>query len=83
LFRENVTYGKKGTISHDRERDGERLTEKVMKVEEAARILNISTRQVIRMAGRVNRLGPEAAVHGNRKRKPANATENKVKDLVV
>jgi len=34
----------------------ERLIEKVMKVEEVARILNISTRQVIRIKGRVNRL---------------------------
>jgi transposase len=59
----------------------ERLIEKVMKVEEAARILNISTRQVIRIKGRVNRLGPEAVIHGNRKRRPANATEDIVKDL--
>jgi transposase len=61
----------------------ERLIEKVMKVEEAARILNLSTRQVIRIKGRVNRLGPEAVIHGNRARKPINATEDKVKDLVV
>jgi transposase len=61
----------------------ERLIEKAMKVEEASRILDISTRQVIRIKGRVNRLGPKAVVHGNRKRRPINATEEKVKDLVV
>lgn len=61
----------------------ERLIEGQMKIEEAARILNISTRQVIRMAGRVKKIGPEAAVHGNRERKPKNATEDTIKDLVV
>ncbi len=61
----------------------ERLIEGQMKIEEAARILNISTRQVIRIKGRVKKIGPEAAVHGNRKRRPANATEDIVKDLVV
>lgn len=61
----------------------ERLIEKVMKVEEAARILNISTRQVIRIKKGVKEIGPEALIHGNRKRKPKNATEDKVKDLVV
>jgi hypothetical protein len=38
----------------------ERLIEGQIKVEEAALILNIYTRQVIRIEGRVNRLGPEA-----------------------
>jgi len=61
----------------------ERLIEKEMKIEEAARILNISTRQVIRIKKRVKKIGPEAVIHGNRKRKPKNATEDKVKDLVV
>jgi len=61
----------------------ERLIGGQMKVEEAARILNISTRQVIRIKGRVKKIGPEAAVHGNRERKPKNATEDIVKDLVV
>ena len=56
----------------------ERLLEKTMKVEEAARILNISTRQVIRIKKRVKKIGPEAVIHGNRKRKPKNATEDKV-----
>jgi transposase len=61
----------------------ERLIEGDMKVEEASRILNISTRQVIRIKGRVKETGPEAVIHGNRKRKPKNATDNMVKDLVV
>ena len=61
----------------------ERLIEGQMKIEEAARILNISTRQAIRIKGRVKKIGPEAAIHGNRERKPKNATEDNVKDLVV
>jgi len=61
----------------------ERLLEKTMKVEEASRILNISTRQVIRIKKGVKEIGPEAVIHGNRKRKPINATEDNVKDLVV
>ncbi len=61
----------------------EKLIEGQMKVEEAARILNISTRQVIRMAGRVKKIGPEATIHGNRARKPINATKEMLKDLVV
>jgi transposase len=61
----------------------ERLIEKTMKVEEASRILNISTRQVIRIKKGVKEIGPEAVIHGNRKRKPINATEDNVKDLVV
>jgi len=61
----------------------ERLLGKDMKVNEAARILNISTRQVLRITERVKRLGPGSVIHGNRARKPANATDNIIKDLVV
>jgi transposase len=61
----------------------ERLIEGEMKVEEASRILNISTRQVKRIKKRVIKTGPGAVIHGNRKRKPINATADNVKDLVV
>lgn len=61
----------------------ERLAAGEMKVKQAADILMLSTRQVIRIKERVKRFGPGATMHGNRKRRPANATENKVKDLVV
>ena len=61
----------------------ERLVEKEMKVRQAADILMLSTRQVIRIKERMKRLGPGAVIHGNRKRKPANATDSKVKELVV
>ena len=64
-------------------RVAEKLLEGQMKIEEAARILNISTRQVIRIKERVKRFGPGAVVHGNRARKPVNATDNNTKDLVV
>ena len=61
----------------------ERVVEGEMKVEEASRILNISTRQVIRIKKGVKEIGPKAVIHGNRKRKPVNATKDNVKDLVV
>ena len=61
----------------------ERLVEGEMKVEEASRILNISIRQVKRIKKGVKEIGPEAVIHGNRKRKPINATAGNVKDLVV
>lgn len=61
----------------------ERLIAREIKIEEAARILNISTRQVIRIKKGVKEIGPAAVMHGNRQRKPANATDNMVKDLVV
>ena len=61
----------------------ERLVGGEMKVRQAADILMLSTRQVIRIKERMKRFGPGAAIHGNRKRKPINATDNKVKDLVI
>jgi len=61
----------------------ERLVEGEMKVKEAADILMLSTRQVIRIKERVRTFGPGAVIHGNRERKPINATGNMVKDLVV
>ena len=61
----------------------ERLIEGYKKIEEAASIFMLSTRQVIRLKERVRKYGPGAAVHGNRARKPANATKDNIKDLVV
>ena len=61
----------------------ERLVEKEMKVRQAADILMLSTRQVIRIKERVKRFGPGAVIHGNRARRPINATESNIKDLVV
>ena len=61
----------------------ERLVEKEMKVGQAADILMLSTRQVIRIKERMKRFGPGAVIHGNRARRPINATESNVKDLVV
>ncbi|MFC2145547.1 ISNCY family transposase, partial [Actinomycetota bacterium] len=45
--------------------------------------LRLSTRQVKRIKKKVRINGPVATVHGNRKRKPANAVAGNVKDLVV
>jgi len=61
----------------------ERLIEGEIRVKDAAEVLGLSTRQVKRIKKKVRLNGPGATVHGNRKRKPVNATENKLKDLVV
>ena len=61
----------------------ERLIDGEMMVSQAADILMLSTRQVIRIKERVRRLGPGAVIHGNRDRRPINATDVNIKDLVV
>ena len=61
----------------------ERLIEGEITVKGAAEVLGISTRQVKRIKKKVRISGPGAIVHGNRKRKPANAVAGNVKDLVV
>ena len=61
----------------------ERLAEGGIMVKEAAEVLRLSTRQVIRIKERVKRFGPGAVIHGNRARKPKNTTEDRLKDLVV
>jgi len=61
----------------------ERLLEGDMRVSQAADILMLSTRQVIRIKERVRRFGPGAVIHGNRDRRPINATDDNIKDLVV
>ncbi|MFZ3105811.1 MAG: hypothetical protein WA105_00335, partial [Candidatus Hydromicrobium sp.] len=52
-------------------------------IKDAAEVLGLSTRQVIRIKKGVRLNGPVAVIHGNRSRKPVNAVEDKVKDLVV
>ena len=61
----------------------ERLIEGEMTVEGAAEVLRLSTRQVKRIKKKVRLNGPGATVHGNKERKPINAVDDKVKDLVV
>ena len=61
----------------------ERLVEGEIRVKDAAEVLKLSTRQVKRIKKKVRLNGPGAAVHGNRSRKPKNAVDGKVKDLVV
>jgi len=64
-------------------RVAERLLDGSMEIVQAADILKLSSRQVIRIKERVKRFGPGAVVHGNRARKPVNATDDNTKDLVV
>ena len=61
----------------------ERLIEGEMTVKGAAEVLGLSTRQTLRIKKGVRLNGSKAVIHGNRARKPINATEDKVKDLVV
>ena len=61
----------------------ERLTAGEMTVRGAAEILGLSTRQTLRIKKGVRIYGPGALIHGNRTRKPVNAVEDKIKDLVV
>jgi len=61
----------------------ERLIEGEIRVKDAAEVLGLSTRQVKRIKKKVRLNGPGATVHGNRQRKPINAVDDKVKDLVV
>ncbi len=60
----------------------ERLIEGKITIKSAVKVLRISTRQVKRIKKKVRLNGPKAIIHGNRSRKPINAAENKVKDLV-
>jgi len=61
----------------------ERLIEGEIRIKGAAEVLRLSTRQVKRIKKGVRLIGPKAVIHGNRKRKPNNAVDDKVKDLVV
>ena len=61
----------------------ERLIEGEITIKGAAEVLILSTRQVKRIKKGVRLIGPKAVIHGNRKRKPVNATADNVKDLVV
>jgi len=61
----------------------ERLIEGEITVKGAAEVLKLSTRQVKRIKKGVRLIGPKAVIHGNRKRKPNNAVDDKAKDLVV
>jgi len=61
----------------------ERLIEGEMTIKGAAEVLGLSTRQVIRIKERVRKYGLKAVIHGNRARKPKNAVDDKIKDLIV
>jgi transposase len=61
----------------------ERLLKEEISIKDAADVLGLSERQIKRIKKKVRLNGPIAIIHGNRKRKPINAVENTVKDLVV
>lgn len=61
----------------------ERLLEGNIKVKDAAEILGLSTRQIIRIKKGVRQNGPKAVIHNNRLRKPKNTTDDKIKNMVI
>jgi len=60
-----------------------KLIERRITVEDAAEVLGLSTRQILRIKKGVMFLGPEAVIHGNMKRKLKNAIDSKLKKLVA
>jgi len=61
----------------------EKLVEGKVTIKDAAEVLGLSTRQVIRIKKGVRLNGPAAIVHGNRGKVANNAVEGKLKKLVV
>jgi transposase len=56
---------------------------RIISVKEAAEILSMSVRQVIRLRNRVKEEGASALVHKNQGRKPAHALEASIKEKIV
>jgi len=61
----------------------EKSLEGILSVKEAAEILMLSTRQVIRLRNGVRENGASALVHKNQGRKPAHALEARTKEKIV
>ena len=57
--------------------------DEVITIHEAAELLNLSERQVIRVKKGVVEKGPAFIIHKNRGRKPKHATEDKTKELII
>lgn len=57
--------------------------DKVITVREAAELLNLSERQVIRLKGGVKKEGPAFIIHKNRGRKPAHAIFANMKEEII
>lgn len=57
--------------------------DKVITIREAAELLNLSERQVIRVKKGVAEEGPAFIIHKNRGRKPKHATSDKTKELII
>lgn len=57
--------------------------DQVLTIREAAELLGLSERQVIRLKKGVNTEGPSFIIHKNRGRKPKHATTDDIKNLVI
>ncbi|MGB3926014.1 MAG: helix-turn-helix domain-containing protein, partial [Caldicoprobacterales bacterium] len=57
--------------------------DKVITIREAAELLGLSERQVIRLKGGVNNYGPAFIIHKNRGRKPQHTLPDEVRMKVV
>ncbi|MGI6537790.1 MAG: helix-turn-helix domain-containing protein [Caldicoprobacterales bacterium] len=57
--------------------------DKVLTIREAAELLNLSERQVIRLKGGVLQEGAAFIIHKNRGRKPKHAVPDKTRDFII
>jgi hypothetical protein len=57
--------------------------DKVITIKEAAELLGLSERQVIRLKGGVNNYGPAFIIHKNRGRKPQHTLPDEVRMKIV
>jgi hypothetical protein len=57
--------------------------DKVITIREAAELLNLSERQVIRLKGGVIQEGAAFIIHKNRGRKPKHAVPDKTRDSII
>lgn len=78
----------KGDIQHDskeitRLRVINQTIDKVITIREAAELLNLSERQVIRLKGGVIQEGAAFIIHKNRGRKPKHAIPDKTRDSII
>ena len=57
--------------------------DKVITIREAAELLNLSERQVIRLKGGVIKEGPAFIIHKNRGRKPKHAISEQLQEQII
>jgi len=59
------------------------IIDRVISIREAAELLNLSERQVMRLKKGVKEQGPGFIIHKNRGRKPSHAISEELRDTIV